>query len=50
MRNKHYKSYSFRLNDPVINKIREIKNSTGKSYNLTFSDLLKKFKPKNKRD
>ena len=49
MRDKHYKSYSFRLNEKTIYEIRKIKKYEGLSYNLLFVQLLKKFnKQKNK--
>jgi hypothetical protein len=44
MRNKHYKSYSFRLNDETLDDIKRQKKKNGKSYNLLFLEFLKIFK------
>jgi hypothetical protein len=46
MRNKHYKAYSFRLDEPTIAILRELKDDTGKSYNLLFLAMIKKFNRK----
>jgi len=45
-RTKHYKTFSFRLNDPTIDAIRDLKRATGKSYNLLFLAMIKKFNKK----
>ena len=45
MRNKHYKIYSFRLDEKTI---KELKNKKGfESWNLFFLDLLNNYKKKN---
>jgi len=47
MRNQHYKSYSFRLNEKTINKLKQFKKQHTKSWNLLFVELIKNYERKN---
>jgi len=42
MRNAHYKTYSFRLNEQTIKRLRELKQAENTSYNLLFVKFIKK--------
>lgn len=44
---KSYKVYQFRLNDQTVSKLRKIKEKEGKTWNLTFFELINQYK-KNK--
>ena len=38
-----YKSYAFSLNKKTIDLLRKLKKESGKSWNLFFYDLIKKY-------
>jgi len=46
MRDQHYKSYSFRLNEKTINKLKQFKKQHAKSWNLLFVELIKIYERK----
>ena len=48
MRDKHYKRVSYRVDDPIIEQIKDLKESLGVTYNQLFILLLKEYEEKKK--
>jgi hypothetical protein len=46
MRDKHYKPFSFRLNESTIKKLRNLKKQQESSWNLLFVQLIKIYERK----
>ena len=46
---KSYKVYQFRLNDQTVSKLRKIKEKEGKTWNLTFFELINQYKKTNEK-
>lgn len=43
MRTKHYNLKGFRLSEEVINNLNKIREEKNLSWNLLFSDMIKKY-------
>ncbi|MDD5731943.1 MAG: hypothetical protein PHU42_03575 [Patescibacteria group bacterium] len=46
MLNKHYKSYSFRIDERTLERVKNLKKSTGKSHNLLFISMIELYEKK----
>lgn len=49
MRDLHYKVHSFRLNEKTVKELKNIKVLLDTSYNLTFRELIQKYKKYEKK-
>lgn len=49
MRDLHYKVHSFRLNEKTVEELKNIKVLLDTSYNLTFRELIQKYKKYEKK-
>lgn len=48
MRNKHYKTFGFRLSDKTVINLKNLRRKTDLSYNLLFVNLISNYKQPNR--